>query len=436
MKVMKTLSKLGFVDKTFCALLLVVFAGIVIHAPLTVFLGTFLPEQSLILKAWKEIMLIVAGLFLAHILYKQKKFALLKDNLILLAGAYGLIHLLLLPYNYQGLHEAIAGLMIDLRYVFFFVLVYLAVKLYPQLWKPFFKVGIIGAIVVTVFAILQFTVLPNDVLSNIGYSKTTITPYLTVDQNPDFVRINSTLRGPNSVGAYAVIVLAFIVAMLASKKLPLTPKAQILAAIIAAGGVVCLWASYSRSAAIAAVIAVAIAVIVRYRHKLSRRVWISGFIIAGAIAGGLFFARETPFFTNVILHENPVGGSEVSSNDGHAESLIDGTNKMLMQPLGGGIGSTGSASLLGDAPHIIENQYLYIAHEVGWPGLVIFLILFGLIIVRLWKNRSDWTALAVLASGVGIAAMAVLLPIWADDTIGIIWWGLAAAVLAKPKDKK
>ena len=53
-----------------------------------------------------------------------------------------------------------------------------------------------GAVVVLGFAVLQATVLPRDVLAGIGYSRSTISPYLLVDDNPALVRINSTLRGP------------------------------------------------------------------------------------------------------------------------------------------------------------------------------------------------------------------------------------------------
>ena len=135
--------------------------------------------------------------------------------------------------------------------------------------------------------------------------------------------------------------------------------------------------------------------------------------------------------SNVILHENPTTGAEVSSNDGHVESLIFGVGRLVAQPLGAGIGSTGSASLYDDDEGgvIIENQYLYIAHETGWLGLALFVAIFGLIMVRLWQARDDWLALGAFASGVGMALIGLLLPVWADDTVAIVWWALAATAL-------
>jgi len=45
-------------------------------------------------------------------------------------------------------------------------------------------------------------------------------------------------------------------------------------------------------------------------------------------------------------------------------------------------------------------------------------------------------ALSVLASGIGIAVASLFLPVWADDTVSIVWWGLAGVALATPMIKK
>lgn len=288
-----------------------------------------------------------------------------------------------------------------------------------------------GALVVGVFAALQVFILPPDILSLIGYGDTTISPYLTVDENPDYVRVNSTLRGPNPLGAYAVIMLALVGAYWLRGHLR-TRRPIVIAAIIAVTGAVALWASYSRSALIGAVAAIGIVMLCTVGRRLTRWMWISIVVAVFALAGGIFAARDTSFVSNVILHENEGTGAEVSSNDGHMESLIDGLDRMVRQPLGGGIGSTGSASLYGDTPLIIENQYLFIAHEVGWLGLALFIGIYVKILAGLWKRRSDWLALGVLASGIGLALIGVLLPVWVDDTVSIVWWGLAAIALAMP----
>jgi hypothetical protein len=425
--------KLGLIDRVFVGLLFVVFGGIVLHAPLTVGFGVLFPGIDLLIKSWKEILLILASVLMLIVVYRHRQWRIFTSPLMLAVAGYALLHLLLLPLSFQGASSAVAGLFIDLRYVLFFVLVYVAVMLYPALRRPFLITFFVGAFVVAAFALLQVFVLPPDILKYIGYSNATIVPFLTVDENDAFIRINSTLRGPNPLGAYAAIVLIVSCAywvkhQVTKKKLPIMPVS-----VIVIGSAVALWASYSRSALVAAAAGIAVILAVTVARKLSRQSWIAIAVLVVSLSIGLVAGRDSNFVSNVILHENPTTGAAINSNEGHIDSLQDGVYRMAIQPLGGGIGSTGSASLYGDEPLIIENQYLFIAHEVGWLGLVLFLVLFVMILRQLWHRRADWLALGVFASGIGMALIGLLLPVWVDDTVAIIWWGLAAIALATPK---
>ncbi|HJP81373.1 MAG TPA: O-antigen ligase family protein [Candidatus Saccharimonadales bacterium] len=410
--------------------LLVIFGLIVLHAPLTVFLGTQFPTYDLLLKSWKEILM--ALLIPVAILYVSQNHAwrhFLKDPIIWFLGGYAVMHFILLALLYQGSAPTLAGLAVDLRYTFFFTLVYGLLRITPQYRKLFLRVGLIGAGIVISFGVLQLF-LPADILTHIGYGSHTIAPYLTVDDNPAFIRINSTLRGPNPLGIYTVIILVMLFALWVRGKIT-SRRNQLLAFLLGLGSLVVLWVTYSRSALIAALIGAAVVALMRYGKAVNRWVWGAGVAVLLIGAGVVYAVRESDFVSNVILHNSASTGASVTSDEQHASSLIDGLRLMLQQPLGAGIGSTGSASLQGAHPLVIENQYLFIAHEVGWLGLVIFLALFILIIKRLWHTRSDWVALGVLASGIGIGIVGLLQPVWVDDTVSIIWWGLAAVALSK-----
>lgn len=420
---------LGLAGKVYAWILLVIFGGIVLHAPISVGLGTLWPGVDLLIKSWKEILMLVAGIIVLFILFKTKKMRLLRDPIIIAIGVYAGLHLLLLAFAPQGSVASIAGLAIDLRYLLFFGLVYIALRLYPNYRKLFIKVAIAGALIVLIFALLQVFVLPHDILKYLGYNADTISPYLTIDLNHDFIRINSTLRGPNPLGAYAGIVLTLVVAFITRQKITKDKRLMAIVAVLSVGGLVALWASYSRSAMIGAIIAIIIVLAIATFRKLSTKVWINTCLVLVAIACGFIAIRNTDFVSNVILHENPNGGSSVTSNQDHISSLQDGMNDLIYQPMGAGIGSTGSASLFGNNPTVIENQYLFIAHEVGWLGLMLFISIFISILIKLWSLRKDWLALGVFASGIGLAFIGLLLPLWVDDTVAIIWWGLAAVVV-------
>ncbi|MFZ1301803.1 MAG: O-antigen ligase family protein [Candidatus Microsaccharimonas sp.] len=427
---------IDWLGATYIALLLVVFAGIVVHAPFSVGFTTLWPNYDLLIKSWKEILLGVAILILSVLLTVHKRWNILKDPLLLCIAAFAALNIVLIPLFFTGVESSLAGVLVNLRYLLFFVLVYVALTLYPQFIQLFIKVFIAGALVVLVFAILQVTVLPHDILTHIGYSETTIMPYLTVDQNTDFIRINSTLRGPNPLGAYAGIVLVLLVAFWLQGDHRKVRRPMGVVTILGAGSIIALWASYSRSAVLGVVVALVIVLFVAVGKKLSKTVWIALAVVALVIGGSLVAFRETSFVSNVILHEDPSEGNDVNSNDGHAESLIDGTHRLLRQPLGGGIGSTGSASLLGDSPLIIENQYLFVAHETGWLGLGLFVAILWLLFSQLWKGRKDWFVLGVFASGIGLSLIGILLPVWVDETVAIVWWGLAAIALVRYRKGK
>jgi hypothetical protein len=421
--------KLLLSEKLSIILLAVIFAGIVVHAPLSVWLGSLWPENELLFKVWKELLMIFAAGLVAGMVSRRKMWReLAHDKLFWLIVAYASLHVALIFVFKLPAEATMAGLAIDLRYVLFFGLLYVALKALPQYRQLFLTIAVIGAFIVVGFATLQLF-LPRDILAYIGYSKETIAPYLTVDQNDNFVRVNSTLRGPNPLGAYAGMVLAIITAVLVRTKAWLRIKYRWAIVILGVCSVVALWISYSRSAWIGAIVAIGLVLAATVARKLPRWSWIAVCGVVFALVGGLVAARDSAFISNVLLHDNPESSSAVSSNDAHAESLAFGLERLMQQPLGAGIGSTGSASLYTDSPVIIENQYLFIAHETGWLGLVLFLAIFIIIMTRLWRDRKDWLALGVFASGVSFALIGLIQPVWVDDTVSIVWWGLAAMAL-------
>lgn len=419
--------------RIYALILLVVFGLIVIHAPLSVFLGSLLPDWALAIKAWKELLLLIAAI-LATLLLTQNRLwtKLFSDKIIWLALAFVLVHIFgLIQWN--GVEAAVAGLMIDLRFVAYFVLVYVLMLLVPHYRRWFIKAFVAAAAVVICFALVQ-QVLPNNFLAHLGYGPDTISPYTTVDRNYDFVRHNSTLRGPNPLGAYAAVFATVAAAFLLSSK-NLTLKKTWPTILLSVLSVIVVYLSYSRSAYLALAVGLGIVLAVLYARRVRLWQWLSLGGIGVAMVGGILMFSGTDFVSNVILHEDPGESNNINSNAEHARSLQTGLEKMLEQPFGAGVGSTGSASLLTDKGLIIENQYLFIAHEAGWLGLATFIALFGYLMWRLWAKRAHPLALGVFASGVGLAVIGLFLPVWVDDTVSIIWWGLAAlAVALRPVD--
>ena len=421
----------AILDCTIAGLLIAIMALIVVHAPLSVFIGSKIPAFALGIKAWKEIMIVIAALLVVLRYGQRLARDFRRDPLVILCGLYAVLHIVLaLPAANGGL-AAIAGLMVDLRYTAYFVLAYVVTRYNPRYRAWLWHTAAIGAAVVLGFLLAQF-VLPVDFLKHLGYNEATIAPYMLVDMNPAFVRYNSTLRGPNPLGAYAIIVVSIAVAWWLMRMKKLRDRWWLmLPAFYSVVGLVAVWVSYSRSALMAVAGSIGLVAALRFGRRVSRRVWLASIGIMLACIAGLYLIRNTEFFHTVIIHDNPATGTHTTSNDDHAKSLSAGIARMAQQPLGAGVGTTGSAAMYGSMPHIIENQYVMVAHEVGWLGLVLFIAIYVLVLHGLWKQRQQWYAIGLWASGVGLALVGIVLPVWADDTVSIVWWGLAAAVCSK-----
>lgn len=414
--------------------LLAVLLLIVIHAPLVVGFGSLFPDYATPIKAWKEILLGLLGIVAIVLIHRRNLWrTVLYDKVLLLCLLFVDLHLLLALMGLDDTSPVVAGLMIDLRFIVMFMLMYVLVLVRPDSFGRIIRVVAAGAVVVIGFGLLQITILPDNVLSRLGYSSDTITPYTTIDRNPDFVRINSTLRGPNPLGALMVIYIALTAAYMFRRGFAAKLRRRVAAGAAMIGSVAILFASFSRSAyagAVAAVLAVGMAA-----KRLSRRVLVAGAVLIVIVGIGSFYLSSTDWFSNVVLHEDPESTVTAKSNAGHIESLADGARRMVSQPIGAGIGSTGSASLYDGSPAndvVIENYYFFVAHEAGWLGLILFLIILSYVFWLLWRRRSSWVSLGVLASGVGLSLIGLLLPVWADETVALIWWGLAGAALAAP----
>lgn len=417
----------------------IVVGGIMIispfYAPLTVFMASHFEHFDL-LRIWKEIFLTLLGLviFIYILLHIRQVKEYLKDNLILLCFAYAFLLVGISLYDAISGRVAgpaiIYGLMINLRLVGFFVLVYLAFRSH-QLSQNFawWKVVLVPAAIVVGFGLLQMTILPDDVLSHIGYSENTIVPFQTVDNQSDFVRIQSTLRGPNPLGAYLIVIISLIGSFIIMKHRRDRVRHLLLFLI---ASLIVLFGTYSRSAWLGVLIAGVTLLFVRSMKKqVIQRLLAVGLVTAGILGVMVFIFRDNYVFQTTVFHTSDQSTSTVSSNFQRANALTTSAKDIWQNPLGQGIGSAGPASLRNNNPKLSENYFLQVGQEAGLAGFLLFLALTGMLIKRLYDKKDTVLGAALLASLLGLIFVNMLSHAWADDTLAYIWWGLAGIALAR-----
>lgn len=426
------------VSQLFGWLVLIILALVPFHALLSVSFGHWF-GNPLLWKVWKELLLGVLALLAVYVVmrYPDIRQKIINSRINQLIFAFIALHLLLAVYFLPPFSALLAGLAIDLRFFAFFLAAQMAAVLWPKSRRLALIITAVAAELVVIFAMLQLVVLPPDFLKIFGYSKETIAPFLTVDQNPLFVRINSTLRGPNPLGAYVIILFGLLASWFIVRRRQLS---KITKWAVFAGGLsllVVLTATYSRSAALGFAMAALIVVAVNKRHFITKRNLAAGLAIVLLLGGTYYAAKDTYLAQNLIAHKDPNDPVEVGSNEEHVASIYHGVQRTVKEPLGTGPGSTGSASRFGDTPVVIENYYLFVAHEAGWFGIGLFIAICVLVGQKLYKlAATSWPAAGLLASFVGLLVIGLLLPVWADDTVALVWWGLAGLFINSSEKAK
>jgi hypothetical protein len=295
--------------------------------------------------------------------------------------------------------------------------------------KNWTKLVLWPAIGVIVFGLAQKLFLPYDFLRHFGYEDATIPAYQTVDSNLEYRRIQSTLRGANPLGAYLSLIITSAV---------IVWRRNWFKFVFIAAALVALIFSYSRSAWLATLLVVSLVVYWSLNNKKRQRLSVAVLAATALSLAGLYFLRNEQVAQTTIFHTSSESVNE-SSNQARSEALRAGWNDLLNEPLGRGPGTAGPASFRNDdQPRIAENYFLQIGQEVGWLGLATFIAINALVAYKL-SFRNDNLAKVLFASFFGITLVNLMLHAWTDDTLSLMWWGLAGVALApailKPKRK-
>lgn len=408
------------------------------HAFLTVYASSSIIGHYTLLRLWKEMLLLlclIGSLYLVFADSKIRSHTLTRRliQVILLytvwAGLWGLYALC----YHSVTHKALAyGLLIDLRFITFFLVAWaiaLRTKQLPAQWQRLLLWPAYGVIA---FGLLQVLVLPTDFLRHFGYNPdTTITPVETINHNINYIRIASTLRGPNPLGAYLIVPISLLAVYVFT---PIRRNRSHF--LILAAALTTLYFSYSRSAYIGAAVAIAIVVALAARKYMSRKIIIAGLLGLILVAGGTIMLRHNAHFQNVVYHTEDKSKVSISSNQGHVAAFKAGIGDVVHHPLGSGPGTAGPASFYNNGKaRIAENYYVQVGQELGWIGIGLFLLIIAGVGYLLWVRRADPLALSLFASLAGISIVNMLSHAWADDTLAYVWWGLAGIAMAQPAIK-
>lgn len=407
-----------------------------VQAVVVTWLRSLSPRFDLLL-AWKEILLAVLCIPVSLLIARDAnlKRSLKRSPVVRLILLFTVLHIVLGIIHNSEIVARITGIALNLRFLAFYVMALIVGYYRPVSTQQLLRWLLVPALVVVGFGALQATVLPHDILRHVGYGPDTIRPFSTVnEQRPDLVRINSTLRGPNPLGAYLLVPMCIALALMAKAKKNRDIPSWLIPLIIGLS-LITLFATYSRSAWIGLGVAGLVVAVLSARNYQQTKVRaVGGVVIVLALLA--FGFRHNHYVQNLIYHTDS-SIHQTSSNQQHLTALREGMRDLAQHPFGRGPGVAGPASrrLRILAPSISENYYLQLGQEVGVLGILLFVGIVFLVAVSLWVRRDSALALGLLASLVGLSVVGLFLHVWADEDVAYIWWGLAGFVISRPPKK-
>lgn len=403
------------------------------HAFLTVWLSSLVGHYTA-LRLWKEMLLAICMLGTVTLVAIDHKIRnhTLSRRLVWLIFAYMFLTLawgLLTLNQHDVTAKALGyGLIVNLRYLAFFLVTWALALRVSRLKNNWWWLVYSPAIAVVAFGLLQILVLPDDFLRHFGYGLSTIPAVETINHNARYVRIASTLRGANPLGAYLLIPLSVVTVWMIRNERRNWRQALFLVA-----AAVVLIFTFSRSAWIGAALTIGTVLLMSHLSRWTGRL---ALIIVGCLVGlGIFAAvvlRHNVHFQNLVLHTQTHSAVSSTSDQGHSTALKTGLKDLSRHPLGAGPGTAGPASVYNNhSVRIAENYYIQIGQEVGWLGLGMFILINTGVGYLLFVRRDDTLARSLFASLIGLSFIGLLSHVWTDDTVAYIWWGLAGIAVAR-----
>ena len=390
------------------------------HAFLSVWAGHLFGHQSL-WQSWKEVLLLILTGFAAIGVFQEPaRLKRLHHPAIYASLGFVVVGLVVSLAAHVSLTAVAFGLKTDTEFLLAMMLAWLASDRW--LTDRLQKAVLATSGLVILFGLLQVYVLPADWLAHFGYGPATIQPYLRVDPAVKAVRILSTLGGPNQFGSFLLLPLGLV-----GWRFLRRPRWWQIAYLIA--GLVVLWHTYARSAALG----IAVVAVILLAARLPKAWRLPSLIgIVALVVAGLFLVPSAlnryPHLQYYIFHETAHNSGAAASTDEHEAASRAGL-RIAEHHLGGmGLGSAGPATFHTGHPLIPEDDYLQLAIETGIIGLLLFMAIQISLGWRLTSNAVPQPlGMPLVATLVGIGVINFFLHGWADSSTALVFWTTAGA---------
>lgn len=423
-------------------LFLVLIVGAPFHAFLITWVRSFSVMPDVLVGAfsvWRELVVICIGsLVLIELLLqgRQKPKLDILDGLIIWYAVFALVWL---PFQITNITQWALGFRFDVLPLLFLLVVRRGSWDRAKMMKCF----VIGALVVTIFGVLQTLVLPRDFLMQFGYSQTQeelrpgmpITACQYLEHTDQICRAISTFGGPTRYGTFLLLILGVVLggfhlaASSSPSKQGASSRQRVLLGVLGMMTLVNIALTYSRSiwAACVGMIFVYVCFVLHDRGVIK---WNKRTGVAIGISVVLLIVLGTSTYRYLAMNQNGPAVPQffkslfvrTTSTAQHATFFEKGLARIQQYPMGTGLGTAGPASTR-YSKFLTENWYLQIGVETGVASMLVFLGILFFVARKLLQQRT-WHAKGLLLGLVGICIAGVFTHSFEETTTSLILFGL------------
>lgn len=411
-----------------------------IYMPFHIFISQYLSVYTGGLDFWKiakDIFTVLLVSVLVCTTLITKKYT--KQYLIFVGFAvvYFILHVILWLGTNQPNDTALLATIYNNRLVWYLLIGYSIALLLPKKdsYKVFAKILIAVSTVVCLIGLAQW-VLPKDIMTHFGYSiERGVKPNFFIDDKPDFPRIMSTIRDPNSLGAFLLLPTAIITSALI--RFWETPRRMLLVGLLMLHCLAILL-TFSRGAWLGLIaMQVAIFTLIFRNNILAfvKKFAVPIVLLTLILIGLTYVSKDSYFFQNVILHSDE-STQLADPNELRVQLAKKGIEGIAADPEGRGPGMAGLVSTRLPNGLLTENYYLQIAYEVGVIGLIMLIAFLAYLFRILIRGRNDIVVDGLLASFAGLCFINLLVHGWANEAVAASWFiltGLTAGSITRKK---
>lgn len=425
--------------------------ALIVYMPLHVFIAqsaSLLTGGLEVWKAAKDVLIVVLVPLMLWLSYKKGLFINKTFRWLMILGAiYTLLHMLFVIFDQNDdTYSAIVGSVYNTRILGYLLLGYLvgSAKNGQKYLKYLLTATVLIASAVAVFGVLQYF-LPSDLLTHVGYTAERGVKFMFfIDDRPELPRVMSTLKDPNSFGAYLILPMlltgfAFMKRNI-NEKLFARPFRRGSLAVMLALQASALFLTFSRGALIGLALSAVTLLFIVTGNKASafaKKYWYLALVLLSIIPVSIIAFRESTLIQDYILHA-AVSTNEQDPNAKRLTLYEEAIEDIASEPEGYGPGSAGLVSITNPQGGLLtENYYLQIAYEVGWLGLALFIAILSIIAYQLMTTaRKNPVSAVLLSSLVAYLFYSLLIHLWSNEAVALQWWLLTGTTLGLAIAKK